>query len=67
MEMPDTFEAPVQKEYVEKEALGDWLMDSAARDQYVVTHGPPATGTTTDVFWNDVNEPRPKPLVTRKK
>ena len=63
--MPDEYEAPVQKEYVEKECLQSWLMDEAARDQYVITHGQAATGTTTEIFWNDTNEPRPKALISR--
>jgi len=65
--LPDEFTPEKPKEYEEKECLIDWLMDEQARDMYVITHGLPANGTTTEVFWNDPREMRPKPLVSRKK
>jgi translation initiation factor 3 subunit B len=67
MNMPDEYVSAKPQEYKEKECLIKWLLDEQARDQYVITHGPPATGTTTEVFWNDTREIRPKSLMSRRK
>jgi len=66
MRVPDEYVPESVKEFEEKECLIEWLKDKEARDQYVITHGQPANGMTTEVYWNNIRD-KPKSLVSRKK
>jgi translation initiation factor 3 subunit B len=59
-DVPDTYQAPPEKEYEPQNDLYNWLGDGRGRDQFAVRYG-----DETEVMWNDVAQQEPQMVYAR--